>query len=349
MINNYVNLLGLFIIFITKSFYYMAMPIIVLEFPSIYFILISMTLHSLLNYAVCLSYMKNFSQTNNFEINNLRTNNLETNNNFVNNKILILISGTCHALSNIFYLYTVAVTRTPIILQSNALLLGMSLTMILRNFFTGKKIQNFIYFTFGIVLIIISCCFCIIPYTSNINKLYWAMSFMVYIILSSLSVITQELYLEKQSLYLLNNVRLQLYNHVIQIIIIVCFCWIDKFIGFSNDSFELSINNFLSSIKHVFEDPIIYIFVLVIVYIQLTWIFIESFINEFITNYVEYYLPIINGLIYQFPLIFYIWFDDMYFPNNFKIIIVIVVVMNVYASIFFRKSIVKKIEKYELV
>ena len=175
------------------------------------------------------------------------------------------------------------------------------------------------------------------------------MSFMVYIILSSISVITQELYLEKQSLYLLNNVRLQLYNHVIQIIIIVCFCWIDKFIGFSNDSFELSINNFLSSIKHVFEDPIIYIFVLVIIYIQLTWIFIESFINKFITNHVEYYLPIINGLIYQFPLIFYIWFDDMYFPNNFKIIIVIVVVMNVYASIFFRKSIVKKIEKYELV
>jgi hypothetical protein len=257
-------------IIITASVEHVTIPILTTTFPSMYFIVTTSTIQGCINFGLINLYL------NDWKIKKPKKEHI----------ITIIKAGSFDALMSLSFIYSANPSRTPIIFQS--ILLGLTIipSVLMTRYILKKQVEYKKKFIIpSILCLIISIIIAIVPMISASqlsSRSYWIIGYIVAVFFLAISNIMQEKYaIDTNDSSLKNRMCLAFYTSLTQLIILICLCWIDQFLGYNTNSFAMyaeSFFMFFSTFANWFTLELL-IFDCLLLYFLTIWL------NSMSTNY----------------------------------------------------------------
>jgi hypothetical protein len=304
-------------VIITGSIEHIMLPLIVGYYPSLYFIIITSSIHGCLNYGILVMIVT-------------RCRLLTVYNTLRPQWKTILITGSCNALMSLCFIYSASPTRTPVIIQSIFLGLAIIPTVGFRKLLLNKQTTYKRKFIIpSIILLITSVILSIIPLfilDYDIFAAYWIIGYIIAIILLSFDNVMQEKYVtDSNDTNFINKLSFALATSICQVIVLICSVWMEWVFGYSDSPVEVFKTSLVEFITKIDSFLFLELFILDCLALYL----LSIYLNSISTNY----NMILTNLTNQSVAIFFIIFPSLNTGIHYPIYLVIPTLILNYISV----------------
>lgn len=269
-------------IIITGSTEHIIIPLFTTMYPSLYFMVLITTIEGCIIYAIMLACVHKYNgKPIQIDIYKCEC---------TDQLYILILTGISGALMSICLLYSANPTRTPVVIQSIFLGLAIIPSVIFTYFILKKNNEyNPLYSCISMMFLLSSVGFAVIPIFNKTSEftlmnILWIGIYMMGIILLSLTNILQEKYITITSNSFENKIRLAFYASIFQLVTIICFCWLDLFIGYNNTIAD-ALTSFMES-WYIFFTDLPKLLMIQVFLIDLLLLFLFSiYLNTISTNY----------------------------------------------------------------
>ena len=267
-------------------------PILVTLYPSIYFIVLFVTIECCLLF-FCVSLIANLEYT--FE----KPTQLP----------LLIAIGITSSLVTLLMSYSANPKRTPVILQSIFLGLAIIPCAIFSKIILKKQNEyDMRYLIASIFILILSVTVATIPIATNnegslFNSILWSLMYLLGIVFLGLSSVLQEKYIILTDSTFKNKIRLAFYSFLFQTITILLLCWVDIIIGYA-DNATSAFKAFIDSFYVFGIDELKLLLLQLFVCVIFVLVLVSIYLNAISTNYNMILTNVSNQIVALFFTIF---------------------------------------------
>lgn len=290
------------IIIITGSTQLIIIPLIIPNYPSIFFVTVILAVESVCMFAAIMliydgyGYHKRYTWAFNFS-------------HITSNIKLVIISGTVQFLIATCFFYASHPARTPILIQVILLGMGIIPSVVLSRLLLNKQRHyTWRYIGGSLCFLTVSIFLGVVPVTSQLDgSLVWCAIYAIGVILISYAYVIQEKYIDITTTDTHNKFKLAFFARFIQLILTILMFWIEPILGYNGtfdefwgkfyEDFSRSIHIFGSNMENIWIIQL-YVVSRVISYILLIYL------NQISSNYAT----IIGNINTQFLALFFVVF-----------------------------------------
>lgn len=289
---------------------HISLPLVVVAYPSVLFVIIICSVEGLIIYGIFRFVYGGMGFIN------LLKHDLAL---FIIHYKTIIATGVSNTFMTMLMMYSANPTRTPVLIQSVFLGLAIISSIFFSKIFLYRKaIYNYPYAILSILYLMGSVAIAIVPLATSpafkreIFKVEWIFMFMFGVFMYSLTNILQEKFIcdvnNNENVISNNNIFntkafIAFYSSIFQFISIILFSWIDIFLGYEIENktqFELFIQGFTTMFTNANSCILLQIFVL----LWFLLFVLALFLNEISTNYTMILTNITNQSVALFFIIF---------------------------------------------
>jgi len=289
-------------VILTGSIEHISIPLMVTYFNSLYFIIMTSSLHGCLNFGFLLLLLTKGQFRKPREIKTT------------------LLAGSFNAIMSMCFIYSANPERTPVMIQSIFLGLAILPTVIFRKYIIHKIItydRNYIIPSLS--LLILSIILVMIPLLNqqyDWSKSYWILGYILAIILLSLDGTLQEKYIiDTNDNTLTNKISFAFYTSLCQVMTLIMMFWIEYIFGYTNTPFNAFFESAKIFVSNFWTFCILELFIIDCLVLYL----LTVHLNSISTNY----NMILTNLTNQSVAIFFIIFPQLNHGIQYPIFIVI--------------------------
>lgn len=285
---------------------HISLPLVVSEYPSIYFVLFLCSVESIIIYGSILIGIRFYHHIN--------SGLFEEHDDWATFKQywkIIIATGISNAVMSILMMYSANPVRTPVVIQSVFLGLAILSSIFFSKILLNKTVKyNWGFAITSILFLLGSVGIAIVPLTTGTKMedlaIMWSIMFMFGVFSFSLTNVLQEKFIrDTRDDSFDNKIYLAFYSSLFQFTTIILFSWLDLFIGYpidmnnSTSTFELFVDGFTTM-----ADPINLFLIQLFIVLWCLLFVLALFLNEISTNYTMILTNITNQSVALFFIIF---------------------------------------------
>lgn len=167
----------------------------------------------------------------------------------IKQNLIIVATGIFNAIMAITMIYSAGEERTPVVMQT--IIAGMPIipAVLFRKLFLNKQvIYEKKYIVPSLILLLTSLTISVIPFfrSFNVKQMIWIMIYITGICFQSGYNVMQEKYItETNDSSLFNKVRLIIFSQLVELVVIISCCWLDKYFGNTPDPLQSFCDSFV--------------------------------------------------------------------------------------------------------